>query len=376
MPSEGEFAPGGLRPVVSEVENLSGFVFRCDGSPSIGLGHVLRCQALAVAMKERGHSVHFVTRELPNHVESSIRRAGFDLETICYPRHEPKAELAAYDWQRTEEVARQTGAQAVLVDHYKAAPDYLASLGGKGLGVAVIDDLADRDLTVVDWMLNQNLGASALPYRVRPDCSKLLGPQYALLRPEFAIAGRSLSRRFSTKDQRVLVTLGGGETTQLCWQILSALNLVSRPLAVRCILGGDGPPPTRLAEAAATSRQQVQILGNVAHMAEQMVWADLSINAGGSTCWELCCCGVPMLVLATSPDQVLTASALERQGYASSLGEWEVNAPDLASLVEELLGDPQRRAAMSSKAQRLVDGCGTARAAESLTRLVDRRIEA
>jgi spore coat polysaccharide biosynthesis predicted glycosyltransferase SpsG len=254
-----------------------------------------------------------------------------------------------------------------LVDHYDAASEYFARLKGQGFRVAVIDDLADRDLTATDWVLNQNLGASGLHYRARSDCVKLLGPTYALLRPEFALARGTCTREFSTEDRHVLLTLGGGDTTELSSQILDALNLVSRPLEVLCVWNGDGSLPTRLAEVAVTSRHTIRFLQNVTNMAEWMVWADLSVNAGGSTCWELCCLGVPMIVLITSRNQSLVASALEQQGCANSLGEWQTaSGPELASLVEEFLGNPERRTVMSSRAQLLVDGLGAGRAAESL----------
>ena len=360
------------------IPNVATFIFRCDGSVSIGMGHVMRCRALASALRERGHQICFVMRDLPGHASLVVQEA--DFEVIALPYFEESTDLTKHDLQSTQEVIRRKGADWVLVDHYGATPDYLRALREGGVRVAVIDDLADRDLDGAGWILNQNLGAQGLAYRAGSDCIRLLGPAYALLGPEFAVVRQSLSRAFSAQDQRVFVTLGGGDTTQLCSEVLLALNRVVRPLSVYCILGGSARLPACLTEIVQTLRHEVRIFRNVTNMADLLAWADVSLNAGGATCWEACCLGLPMVVATVSPDQVLNASGLTQYGCAESLGAWAVNGNsrdlrdlrdprdlrDLAGLVEALLGEPERRAQMSTKARSLVDGLGAQRAAVSL----------
>lgn len=349
----------------------SAFVFRCDGSLTIGMGHVMRCLSLALALRERGCTVYFAMRSLPGNALALVHEAGFEVGLMPKSPNGhgialPKADVAA-----VLTTTKRAQASCVLVDHYGAAAEYLRCLADAGLIMAVIDDMAERDLTAADWLLNQNLGASILHYQTRSDCVKLLGPKYALLRPGFAKAHANLSRQFSPNDRHVLVTLGGGDTAELSLIIVGALELVTSPLEVRCAVGWAGRLSTRLSKAIAASRHEVQVLQDVTNMAEQMVWADLSINAGGSTCWELCCLGVPMIVLVTSQDQALIASKLEREGYAKNLGEWQPNGHVLvlAHWTDKLLNNPRRRSEMSCKAQSLVDGHGAERVAESLITL-------
>lgn len=351
-----------------------GILFRCDGSPSIGMGHVVRCSALALALKKRGCPVAVVMRDLPGNAGDLVRRAGVPVEMIAYPSSAQETSLAEQDLDRTVEAAERRRAGFVVVDHYGASSCYLGKMKTRGIRVAVIDDLADRDLAPADWLLNQNLGAAGLPYRARPDCVRLLGPSYALLRPEFGVLRAHLSRKFEPEDRRVLLTLGGGvETAEFGPKILDALSRMDRSLEVRCVLLGDSTPAS-LTQAAAVSRHQVEILRSVGNMAEQMAWADLSINGGGSTCWELCCLGVPMVILTLAPDQEPTAVELERRGCALSMGKWrpDVDTGRLVGLVESLLADTGKREAMSRTARALVDGTGAERAAVSLMALVGR----
>lgn len=378
------------------------FVFRCDGSTQIGMGHVMRCRTLAQALREGGHRVHFVMRDLPGHAAKTIDEAGFEMHLI---RNEPRGslsdsldlhglpsthdsigsphygddrlyddsitrELTRFDLDEILRTARKVGADWILVDHYGASPQWIDGLRREKTRIAVIDDLADRDLTAADWILNQNLNASNLSYMVRPECTILTGPRYALLRPQFFGWRRRLQRDFSPASRRILITLGGGETSRLCAEILHSLSRIRPPVSIRCILGGTQTmPASAVQETRAT--HELEILDHVDDMAEEMAWADISINAGGSTCWELCCLGVPMIVLVTSKDQQLIASSLEQNECGYNLGKWDpTTSPSLLlTTTEALLEDVEQRALMSSKASSLVDGLGARRVAESLTGL-------
>jgi UDP-2,4-diacetamido-2,4,6-trideoxy-beta-L-altropyranose hydrolase len=336
------------------VQGVGSFLFRCDASAVIGVGHFMRCYSLAVSLRGLGHEVRFAMRDATEHALALLRDGRFECVSLPSLPGDLEAELP-----RLKELLR--GVSCVLVDHYRASAAYLAALRATGVLVAVIDDVGDRDLTAAGWLLNPNPDAARRPYRIDPACACLFGPAFALLRPQFATARASARRHFTAADRRVLLTLGGGDTAELCRDLLTALDAgPGRRLEVRCLAGGDGLD--RLRAAAHSSRHQVEILHNVADVAPHMLWADLSVNAGGSTCWELCCLGVPMLVLVLSADQRGVAASLEGTGAAVGL----VAATEAGEVVEALLAAPGRRARLSAAAQALVDGRGADRAAAAL----------
>ncbi len=245
---------------------------------------------------------------------------------------------------------------ALIVDHYGATPSYLHRLRELTPTLGIIDDLADRDLTAADWVLNQNLGAEELVYLTNPNCRRALGTPYCLLRPQFAEARRQLKRRFLEPDNHVLITLGGGATIPTVVEILAALETIPRKLALRVIIAGQAKT-TRVSLGSA--RHSLEILHNVTNMAEHMAWADLSINAGGSTTWELCTLGVPMIVVPLSHDQVANATRLEEIGCARRVVPERI-ADALATVVADCFESPERRRSMSRTGQQLVDGEGAA----------------
>jgi UDP-2,4-diacetamido-2,4,6-trideoxy-beta-L-altropyranose hydrolase len=340
----------------------------------------MRCSTLARALQERGHHVCFAMRETTSLVDELLRDYRFTLaavpatdEDFRAPTVRGRGEASSVSPQSLTVAAPLCpDFDAVLVDHYAASSAYLDSVARQGVLVAAIDDLADRELMAVDWLLNQNLGAETLPYRLRSDCVRLLGPRYSLLRPQFREARLARERAFSPADRKVLITLGGGDSSRLYAEILTSLNHVALPLTMRLLVPGQADD--LMAGLAKLSRHSVEILHNAANMADHMAWADVSINAGGSTCWELCCVGVPMLIVVLSRDQDIVAAGLEQAGAGRRLSGSRDPVNDVGVRVEHLLTRPQERATMSARAQAIVDGLGAERAAASLEAAVKRRL--
>lgn len=335
-------------------------VFRCDASREIGMGHVVRCTSLAAALRDRGVGVTFVA--------GGLRREAIEFDVEPPPPHDSDANsLPLEDAAAVIAVVRRKEGSAVLVDHYRADERYLSALEVAGLRIAVVDDIAGRSLLAANWLLNHNIGADSLEYLVRRDCRMLLGPRYALLRPQFRRARARLKRSFAADDCRVLITLGGGRTTPLLVRLLQGLAHCPRRLEIRCLTGA-GSQDAQLQGVVAGSPHRVELFGTTPDMAGHMAWADVSINAGGMTCWEVCCLGLPILVMSLSLDQQNNAHRLAEAGIAR-----RVPSPDdkrfdglLAKATYDLLRSPAERRRMSDLGRNLVDGVGAERSAESL----------
>src|SRR5690606_30453084 len=72
-------------------------------------------------------------------------------------------------------------------------------------------------------------------------CRKLLGPEYALLRPEFHQAKKTLRKR-DGKIRRILVFFGGSDPTNETKKALEAIKQLNRPeIAVDVVVGTANP---------------------------------------------------------------------------------------------------------------------------------------
>ncbi len=352
---------------------MSTVLIRCDGSSDIGLGHVIRCCSLAKALQKLNHSVIFVMNPRSAQSAEWLTTHGFQVAYIPNAADITKGvELNDADQDFTVALAHKTESAIILVDHYGASSNYLAGLSNRGFKVGVIDDLGDRAFHTVDWILNQNLGALRIEYHIKNACIKLFGPAFALLRPEFAEVRKQVSRTFDAEDRNVLLTLGGGDVSAKLTQIIKAISKSSVHLRIRCIVSALIRFTDELRDAMNASPHDIQFLQNVENVPDHMAWADCSINAGGGTCWELCCMGVPMILMVFSEDQQRNADLLEQEGCAVNLHHWDdhTSPQRLSQTLEHLFHSPSRRKTMSNRAWQLVDGAGAERAADSFEELI------
>jgi spore coat polysaccharide biosynthesis predicted glycosyltransferase SpsG len=195
------------------------------------------------------------------------------------------------DLSMTLSVARDLGADWLVLDGYHFDPAYQEAVRTTGLRLLVIDDMAHHVKYFADLLVNQNLESERLRYHIPPDTALLLGPRYALLRSEFE-RWRGWQRPIAPEARRVLVTLGGSDAGDAMAIVTDALQEFPE-FEVRIVLGAGH---WRCPDAwAVVPREGTRYLRDVRSMAEHMAWADLAISGSGSTAWELAFMGLPSL---------------------------------------------------------------------------------
>lgn len=334
-------------------------VIRADADARMGIGHAMRMIALGQAWAERGGAVRFLGRIEAEPLRSRIAVEGFDLVELGAV-HPALADLR-------ELLALTDGQDWLALDGYHFDTAYLHAVRAAGRKTLVLDDLNDRGEYEVDVLLNQNLGAGDLPYRVNPEARLLFGPRYALLRREFR-AARQADKPCPERVRNVLVTMGGSDPVNFSAVVLQALALLGgQDLAVRLVVGPANPNRAGLERLAAALPVPTELVTPGEDMPRQMLWADLAVTAAGSTCWELCYFGVPILAFELAENQAGVLAGLAAAGAAVSGGRVAEATPEgIAALLDGLLGTPARRAALATQARGLVDGQGAFRVAAAL----------
>lgn len=327
----------------------------------------MRMLALAHAWREGSDTrVTFLCAELPEALCGRIRAAGCTV-VMQDPPVSPKVDA---------EVSLGLIASAcaprdchIVVDGYRFPSAFQRPIHGAGCRLMVMDDNGENGSYDCDVILNQNIGAyEGLYSDRRPDTRLLLGTRYALLRPEF-VAMHNVTRRPPGSGFRLLVTMGGADPADGTGMVLDALALLGCQDATVTVVIGAGNPRQEYLERKARRLhwKAVEVLRGVDDMACLMHRADAAITAGGSTCWELCLLGVPMLALATADNQRDIVRGLAAAGASLDGGDVRHSPPeDMVPLINVLLADAARRTDLSSCARSIVDGLGARRVRDAV----------
>ena len=357
-------------------------MFRADASTQIGIGHITRCLTLADALRERGARCGFVCREHPGHLLALIHARGHEAHALALSdappvslggaRHDHAGWLGA-DWasdaQQTLAAMHGMPVDWLVVDHYALDARWEKQVGAACGKLLVIDDLADRSHDC-DLLLDQNWLGDGPDMRYQglvPDrCRMLLGPQQALLTPEYAQLRASMPERDGI-IRRVLVFMGGADPSNQTSKVLEALTHPAlQSLAVDVVVGVNHPAPERIRKAAA-ERPATTVHQGIPSLAGLMAHADLMIGAGGSTAWERMCLGLPAIVIGIALNQLEICRALMAAGYVRFLGEMDtVTAADIISAVKAGLGDRVGMQQQSLRCLSLVTGSGASDLAKIL----------
>jgi UDP-2,4-diacetamido-2,4,6-trideoxy-beta-L-altropyranose hydrolase len=329
---------------------------RTDASPSIGMGHAMRCLALAEAHHETGGRTVFLMSQPTSAFAARASGSGAEVRSLM------GAPGSAGDLAQTLAVAEAVGAGWVVLDGYQFDADFQAGLAADGTRVLALDDHGHTGRYSAEIVLNQNAGASETLYRDRrPSTRLLLGPRFALLREEF----RLWSARPATvpaRARRVVVTFGGSDPDNLSERALAGLARVKGPLEVGLIVGAANPHRPALEAAAKRCPHPVDVLVDARDMARQLAGADLAVAAAGVTALELAGVGTPHVAIVLADNQLPGAVALARERTIVNLG-WhaDVTPEAIGAAVAALADDAERRAEMSRRGRELVDGRGAER---------------
>lgn len=354
--------------------------FRADASIQIGTGHVMRCLTLADALRERGAQCSFICRQHLGNLVDLIKQRGHQVHALPtgnknYPTPFQPAHAAwlgtgwTTDAKQTRLALDQQSVDWLVVDHYALDCQWETALRPYARKIMVIDDLADRPHDC-DLLLDQNLGRTKEDYGglLKFGAHLLIGPQYALLRAEFAQWREySLARRTQPQLKNLLITMGGVDESNATGQVLDALKTCELPddLHITVVMGPHAPWLTQVQALAISIPWPVKVLACVSNMAQLMADSDLAIGAAGGTAWERCTLGLPTLLLVLAENQKSGALALQKAGAALMVQDID-ELHDLLAPLTGIAGKPVALLQLSNAAASLTDGKGVMRVVQKM----------
>lgn len=354
------------------IQGFKAVAFRADASLDIGTGHVMRCLTLADGLAERGVHCLFLTRSRRGDFIKIITQRGHvafplsNLENNETIKSTDKVDWLGVDWQQDAEECYSALSKKVdwlIVDHYGIDARWENHLSERATKIMVIDDLADRP-HVANVLVDQNLVANMqgrYNKLVPAGCTQLIGPTYALVRPEFeALRKPSLLRRETASLDHILIFMSGADIgNETCKVVMGLSRSRLASCAVDIVVGASFPFLKELRNLVKTmSRAQIHV--QTSNMAELMASADLAITAGGSATWEKCVVGLPSIVEIMSENQKEAAMQMHYQGAQLTLG-WstKLTPHDFTHIINNINIEQMRN--MSIVSRQICDGSGVSK---------------
>lgn len=345
------------------------------GSKTSGMGHIMRCMALAQALQMKGAELVFISKWQEG--RTFLHKNGFSIADFrCGKVHSTSHGFSYGDdkelHEETEAVERllQTSkADLTIVDTYNVSNDYFAMLKKYSRTVCYIDDLNAFDYNV-DIVLNGTAGAYGLDY---PQSSKLLltGLEYLLIRNEFwNIPKRAVNKVV----QDVLITTGGSDPSNMTGKILRCLYGKERCENVNFhVVIGAGFQETETLKNEWDKQENVTFYDSPKRISQIMVKCDLAIAAGGSTLYELGICQVPAIAFAYAENQLNQINWLAENRlieYIGNVDSWDDKK--LINSYKLMKNSFEKRQRMAERFRSLVKGDSTVFAATQLVAALDK----
>ncbi|WP_374655724.1 UDP-2,4-diacetamido-2,4,6-trideoxy-beta-L-altropyranose hydrolase [Dongia sp.] len=346
-------------------------VFRMTANAKIGMGHAMRCHALATRLEALGWRCYWAA--------TAETLAFLGDNTPPHLRIELRDEDAAADAARIGAAVRHC--DALIVDDYDVSTDFAQAVRQFAEQIVYFDDLANRPMDA-DLIVNPTPGDWTSRYKKlnRRDARLLIGPDMALLRQQFQARRGTRQQMLNATGQampikRILVAFGGVDPLNGTGLALDMLAQQA-DLSVDVVLGGQAPYIEDVKRQVAAMGPRVKLWTDVADMAAMMMEADLAIGAPGTSTWERGCVGLASLLVGIAENQRDNAAIVERAGAGLVAGfltaePREAVAATLAAQFRDLQQHPAKRRTMALAAMKLCDGRGTQRVVAALLPATD-----
>lgn len=315
-------------------------VIRADASRSIGVGHVMRCWALAEELSARGVSVTWQGSFDVPWLRSALRASGWP---VLNPRDPGRffGSSPHADW--------------VVIDSYDLDGDYRLALLDRGIKILAIVDDSHADVGPASLWVNPGAPMGP-PYR--RDDAFLEGPDYVLIRREVRELRHARSSHVKRRgaEMRITILLGGTDAAGL-GVMLSHLHEV--PVDLPPLIAGPGSFP---------SNQALTWISGGERLLKMAAVSQLLVTPAGLSSWEGAHIGVPMAITQAAGNQAGNYRFMTSSGRAWPLGP-ATHLRDPHTFLDRVAGAWDAASDGSLSGVSTIDGLGA-------SRVVDRLLEA
>ncbi len=242
------------------------FVFRVDASPKIGVGHVMRCVAVAEILDQLGFSMTFIG------ITSNIDWLERKIDAI------PRANRVTSE----KEFIIRTGRDILILDSYDIKPNSAFVRNANWLSrIAIVDNSTPNYLADIYIHPGPNFGWK-LPLR-NSESPILQGTKYIPVRK--TISELNYEYPSSLGKTVVIVVAGGTDPTNFIEEIIPLLSSFNEDFEARIFTSNE--------KLSITDSRFIKHCPGT-NLEASLVDSNIVLTTGGTTSWEIASLGIPM----------------------------------------------------------------------------------
>jgi UDP-2,4-diacetamido-2,4,6-trideoxy-beta-L-altropyranose hydrolase len=282
--------------------------FRADGNSQIGLGHVVRCVAIA-EMIYHHYPCHFLIKEPGEQVEKMISPFAKVIELPA---------TMSLDEETTVLDQYVTPSDILVTDRYALDSHYQAEAKKKVKKLVAVDDDA-RLHFYADIVINHSSPDMASRYSKEAFTQIMAGPQYLIAREAFRKA--AINKRIIKEIRSLFICMGGADPFNITCKVLDAAKNSSFKHIV--VVTGSA---YQHAEALLTRCESDRVEWKTNLCADEMINeiknCEVAVSTASSVSLEICCVKAGLLTGMVAENQQNIHQCLVDKGCAITMGDF------------------------------------------------------
>jgi len=335
-------------------------LFRVEATPKLGLGHLMRCLALAEKFNESvsNTNIVFITSSIA--AGEQIKRCGYKLINL------PSSENMVEEIKYYEKYLKKA---IFITDIPDISEDYLKTLKEKACLSVSIDDGSDS-IFYSDILVNPNLNPK-INCKYSSNTQYYSGAKYVILKKAFEkymIKKKQIKR----EAKSLFICFGGSDRNNITQKVVNVIREMDINITV--VIGMMYPYYNELARDIKDYRN-TQIKRDAHNMDELIYDADLAIISGGTLLYETSAVRTPAIVICQNQEQNRESEFFTENNAAINLGIFDnINEDTARNTVFRLISDYDKREQLSKNARQLIDGRGANRIVNIILKRVFREV--
>jgi UDP-2,4-diacetamido-2,4,6-trideoxy-beta-L-altropyranose hydrolase len=281
---------------------------RADGNSQIGLGHVVRCLAIAEMMYHQ-YPCYFLIKEPEEQVKKMISPFAKVIELpSTMSLHEETTVLDQY----------VTPADILVTDSYALDSHYQAEAKKKVKKLVAVDDEA-RLHFYADIVINHASPAMAARYSKEAYTQVIAGPQYLIAREAFRKA--ATTERTVKEINSLFICMGGADPFNITCKVLDAAkNSLFKHIVV--VTGSAYQHAEALRTRCESDRVKWKTNLTADEMINEIKNCEVAVSTASSISLEICCVKAGLLTGIVAENQQNIHRCLVDKGCATTMGDF------------------------------------------------------